>query len=113
MEFDIVVIRYKEDFEVSLDQAVEDYLAYDEFTQGERVKKLIISGKTTSMSKEARQFIQKANRLRKDKIVAEAIVIHSQAQKVLGNIYLSFLKSQYPIKLFKNEEEATKWLKDI
>lgn len=45
--------------------------------------------------------------------IADAFVIQSMAQKLLGNFYLTFHKPVKPTKLFNNFEDALLWLKSI
>lgn len=42
--------------------------------------------------------------------IADAFVIQSMAQKMIGNFYLTFHKPVKPTKLFNNVEDALKWL---
>lgn len=44
---------------------------------------------------------------------AEAYVIHSLNQKILGNFYLKMIKPRRPTKVFTLESEAKKWLKQF
>lgn len=43
--------------------------------------------------------------------VAKAILIYSQKQKIIGNIYLSINKPHVKTKLFTDREKALKWLR--
>lgn len=42
--------------------------------------------------------------------IAKAILIYSQKQKIIGNIYLSINKPHVTTKLFTDREKALKWL---
>lgn len=42
---------------------------------------------------------------------ADAFVIYSLAQKILGNFYLRINKPERPTQFFNSQEEALKWLK--
>jgi hypothetical protein len=42
--------------------------------------------------------------------VADAFVIDSLAQRILGNFYLKFNKPQFPTRFFNSKEEALIWL---
>lgn len=47
---------------------------------------------------------------------AEALIISSMSQRILGNFYLKIsqqINKSHPIKLFKNEDEAWEWLKQF
>ncbi len=41
---------------------------------------------------------------------ADAFVIKSMAQRILGNFYLNIVKPERPTKVFNTKEEAFKWL---
>lgn len=45
--------------------------------------------------------------------IADAFVIQSMAQKMIGNFYLTFHKPIKPTKLFNNVEDALIWLKSL
>lgn len=45
--------------------------------------------------------------------IADAFVIQSMAQKMIGNFYLTFHKPVKPTKLFNNVEDALKWLNSL
>jgi hypothetical protein len=43
-------------------------------------------------------------------IIATALITGSGLSKILGNLFLSFSKPQFPTKLFSEEEKAAEWL---
>lgn len=108
-----VEIKYFDDITIELDQAKKDYIAYDSFTQDKKVKKLIISGNYTNITNNARKFIRQENTKRVHLIIAEAIVVHSLAQRLFGNFYFNLMKSRYPIKIFSSIEKAKIWLHNL
>lgn len=110
---DTVLIAYQDGVVITKEEAVNDYKVYDEFTQRKRVKKLIISGKFTQITSEAREYIQEENKKRSHVIIAEAIVTHSMYQKILGNFYLNIVKRKYPMRIFSDIEEAKVWLENV
>ncbi len=82
----------------------------DGFTAGKRLKKLIIAGRNTQITKEARVFGQEKSKAMKDFIIAEAIVVHTLPQKMTANFYFRFLKNLYPMKFFTDVDKARQWL---
>jgi hypothetical protein len=42
---------------------------------------------------------------------ADAFVIHSLPQKILGNFFLKFKQPSIPTKFFSSEKSAIEWLK--
>jgi hypothetical protein len=65
------------------------------------------------MTKEARHFVIEDSKSRKHLISAEAIVVHSLAQRILTNFYLLFIASLYPAKAFSDEASALDWLTKV
>jgi hypothetical protein len=86
--------------------------AIDKVSSGERVKKLMIMGEHTEITKEARQLMVQENTRRKNKIIAEAIVVHNFAQKLNANFYMALARHIYPIRFFTDKLQAQLWLEN-
>lgn len=69
---------------------------------------LILAGSNSIPTDDARAYLASidCNPL----AIAEAYVITSLAQKIIGNFYLNFNKPVIPTKIFNYEDEAVKWL---
>ena len=92
----------------TLEQAKELLAAYIKVTNGVNTPHLFTVTKLTIMETEVMDFIaNSANKHGK----ADAFVIHSLAQKILGNFFLKFKTPSIPTKLFSSEENAIEWLK--
>ena len=63
----------------------EAYGILDTFTEGKRLKKLLVTAPSNSITKEARRFGEAEAQKRRNAIIAEAIVVHI-AQSVLRTI---------------------------
>ena len=74
-------------------------------------KVLLVSGKYTTISKEAREFSGK--REIGENRIAKAIVVNSLAQALIANFFVKFQKSQSKVKVFSREDEALLWLKSV
>lgn len=94
------VTLQKEDIEVVVNN-------YDEITQGELWRVLLIFPKDTDVSSEARDYAESREKPAK----AEALVIESLGQRILFRFYSKFRSVKYPIKEFSNREAALAWLK--
>ena len=93
---------------VSLEQAKELTDAYIKITNGKRTPHLFTANKFVIIEKDVMEFMRDvANNYGK----ADAFVIDSLPQKIVGNFYLKFVKPQVPTKLFRTEEKAIEWLK--
>ncbi len=77
---------------------------------GRRLKRLVVSGKNTLMSKEARLFGQKKSNVNKNLIIAEAVVVNTLPQKMMANFYFAFIRDFYPAKFFTDINKAKEWL---
>jgi hypothetical protein len=101
-----ISIKTNEAIEVS---TVKDIVnAVDKVREGAKVGLLIIASDWCIPTMEARTYL--AKRQDPDKI-AEAFVVKSLSQKLMGNVYLSFNKPFYPTRIFTDEELAITWLK--
>jgi len=82
--------------------------AYLKLGEGKKRPHLITATKFVIMEKEAMEFIStEANKFG----IADAFVIRSLPQKIIGNFYLKFHKPKIPTKLFTSKEKAITWLK--
>lgn len=113
IETDTVEITFHDDFKFDLDSIKRSYKETDDFTQGKRLKRLVICGYNTDITKEARQYGQAENVRLKDNVIAEALVVRSLTQRMITNFYLKFIKDAYPCKAFTKLEDAKAWLKEF
>ncbi len=93
----------------TLEQAQELLDAYIEVTNGINTPHLFTVSKLAIMETEVMEFIK--NEANKHG-VADAFVIHSLPQKILGNAYLKFQPPSIPTKFFSSEEKALEWLQE-
>ncbi|MCK5176989.1 MAG: hypothetical protein KAQ92_04650 [Candidatus Aenigmarchaeota archaeon] len=70
---------------------------------------LVYLSNIKQLSREARLLFSGSETLKIS--IAAALLINSPMGKVIGNFFLGLNKSEYPIKLFLNEEDAIKWLR--
>ncbi len=91
----------------------EAYGILDTFTEGKRLKKLLVTAPSNSITKEARRFGEAEAQKRRNAIIAEAIVVHSLPQKMAINFYLNFIKGEYPVRYFTDRDKAGEWLSSM
>lgn len=113
IEQNLVRLEYYDNAEVNLEAAQLDYKLYLKLVQDRRVKHLVIGGAETQLSPDAMKFIKHKNEQRKDKIIAEAIVTGSLAQRLLGNFYFRILRPNYNVRMFTDQARALSWLSTI
>ncbi len=80
-------------------------------TGGKKCMQLTIAGKYSTVSKEGREYAATEEAV--EFTIAEAYVIQSLAQRILGNFYLKFNKPKVPTRLFTDKDKAEKWLKSV
>lgn len=85
----------------------------DELVAGRKLKRLVVAGKNTLITKEARVYGQNKSRELKNLIIAEAVVVNSLPQKMVANFYFAFIKDFYPAKFFTDINKAREWLNNI
>lgn len=95
---------------VSLDQAKELTEAYIKISEGKKIPHLFTSNKFVIIEKDVMEYMKDtANQYGK----ADAFVINSLPQKIMGNFYLNVFKPSVPTKLFSNNQKAINWLKQF
>jgi hypothetical protein len=110
LEEDILCLEYNDDLILSEDNVIEFHAIFAKETENRKLKLLVLPGKNTSASREAREYSQRTVL----KSLGEAIVIHSLAQRIISNFYISFKsKADYPIKMFNSKDVALKWLRSL
>jgi hypothetical protein len=102
-----VKINGDEEIEVQHVKLIVDTL--EELGSGKKFPLLITVDEYVLPTPEARAYI--ATPGSNPFAMAEAYVIRSFPQKLVGNVYLSFNKPARPTRLFNDEEKAVEWLK--
>ena len=90
---------------IELEHAIENIQKIHELKGDRRL--LMIVMKDGKFSQESRQLFGNTNDL-VDKV---ALVATNLVSEVASNFFLGFNQPEIPIKLFKNEDDALKWLK--
>jgi hypothetical protein len=77
---------------------------------GFKTPSLVLAHESASVESEV--FKKISNNISNPYSKADAFVIKSLAQKILGNFYLKISKPERPTKFFNNKDEAISWLKN-
>lgn len=105
----IVFVSINSSEDVEIKDVKEVVSALEQIGNGKKFPLLIITQKYTLPTPEARAYIATAE---SDPYAsAEAYVIQSLSQKLVGNVYLKFNKPARPTHIFTSEEKAVEWLK--
>lgn len=102
----VFVVRYKDNVVADLDEVKEIYTYHNQLVHGKTLRVMLNFGKYTSLTKEAREYAQNV----KIPAIAEAMVVSNLAQRLIMNFYTMYRKIDNPLKVFKTEEEAFKFL---
>lgn len=78
-------------------------------SQGNEYGLLLVSGESSSVTKDGREA--SADEKNRGKNIATAMIIHSLAQKIIGNFYLKVNKPVIPTQLFTDRIKALDWLR--
>ncbi len=109
----IIEIDYLSENEFELEDAIKANNAYFELSNGQPFVSLIdVRGKFGNISHEARQHYV-TNEKTKNIRLAEAIVIDQLGHRIVANFYLKINKPNNPVKIFKQRDEAIKWLHQV
>lgn len=105
-----VEVIFKSDAVIGLEQLKITFNQLHQITGDKPHKKLIITGRRTEITKDARLFgMEEAKRIG-EYVKAEAIVVHSLYQKMVINFYRRFIDSKYPTRFFTDIDKAKEWL---
>ena len=111
LEDDVIVrVKPNEGFEFDETDVQRQFETYSKLGIGKTNKALLLADGTAHfiMTKEARELSAK---MAKDYFIAGAIIGNSLATRLLVNFLNSFHTFDIPLKLFRNEDEALKWLR--
>lgn len=99
-----------DNLEIDLNDVNENYEASVKLTRDKNFLSLVIAAPFTTLTKEAREA---ANReFMYKNTVAQAIIVQSIANRIMGNFLIKFYRPFCPSKLFKSKEEAVTWLSE-
>jgi hypothetical protein len=105
----LILVTVKANEEITVDNVIEVVESVKILGEGKKMPLLIVVDKYTVPSVEARLYI--ATAASNPFATAEAYVVQSLSQKLVGNFYLNFNKPKRPTKIFNSEEKAVEWLK--
>ena len=109
IEDGIIRVFIKDNQEIEVEDLNEMSLTYKALMTTEKAPFLVVLGKFSSISNEARKILSEKSRS-KIKLI-EALVINSLAQRIIVNVILMINRKSYPTKGFNSESDALLWLK--
>ncbi len=108
-EKDILLIKILQDSEIDVREAEETFQETLKITEGKRYAVLIDACIRVQVTPEAR--IYGAQKERQENLIAQAIVVNSLANRLLGNFIIKFNKPPAPTRLFPDYGIALEWLR--
>lgn len=106
----IVHVMYISNSDIDIKDKKEHHEAFQKLTGGVKHPFLIKAGTNVTFTKEARDYGSKMEPLQP--FLSFAIVANTTAYRLLANFYFQFHKPAMPYKVFRNEQDALKWLKE-
>lgn len=110
-EENILVIRYAQDLDFTLENAKALTQTCEEITKGNKVLVIVHTGQFGQMSSETRQYLAGEEIAKHRKAVA--LVVDNLAHRLMAHFIIAARKKHYPTKIFSNENDAAEWLKKI
>jgi len=94
---------------ITLKEAMENSVAVTSFYKDKKFPLLIDARNIKYMEREARKHFSTNGR--ETKINSFAIMVKSPLSRMIGNFFMGLNKPAIPARLFDDENEAVKWLK--
>ncbi|MCX6311099.1 MAG: hypothetical protein NT084_05620 [Bacteroidetes bacterium] len=107
----IIEIDCCDNFEYEVEHIQENYNQIKKLVGTKKVLILSVTKPFTTTTKDVRDFIASAPH--RAFVKAEAFLIHTLGQTIMGNFFLKVNKPIVPAKFFKSKTEAEKWLKSF
>ncbi|MFI5148728.1 MAG: hypothetical protein ACHQRM_03280 [Bacteroidia bacterium] len=106
----ILCTRLLEGKDIDLDNSIDNFEKCKILTGGKRYAAFTDARATVTITKEAMAF--GSGKEANENLIAQAILVNSLANRLLGNFMIKIHKPLSPTRLFSNEEEAMKWLRE-
>lgn len=115
LEKDIYKIIYSDQFKVELEHVIEMDEHFMEMTEKKPVYIITdLQGRFFSITNEAQKYIATdAYSIKLSLLKACAVVLDNLPNRLIAKFFQKFFKPDYPMKIFKNETEARKWLNEL
>lgn len=111
IEKDIILIKLHEGAEIDVEDSKEMLKASWQLTNNNKYYVIIDARVSMTATKEAREWgsTDEPHKL----MLAQAFVVNSTANKLVGNFIIQFHKPKAKTKLFSDVENALNWIKEL
>lgn len=106
----IIRIQLKPDSHIDAEEIRQINEAKNKLADKKLHAVVFIPHRSSSITKEARELSIRKEIF--DHAVCKTIVAQTLAHRVIGNFFIAVQKPPVPMKLFSNEKEALKWMKE-
>ena len=110
LEEGILVVRLLENSDVDLEESKQMQRKSLQMTSGKRFVSLIDARVKLNVTKESREWGSTPEAQKN--MIAQAIVVTSLANKLVGNFIIQVHKPKAKTRMFSDESQAIAWLKD-
>ncbi len=110
IEGGLLLVKILKNSEIDIEESKLMHKVSVEITKGEKIFALIDARTQVIVSREAREWGSSPESLKDT--VAQAILVNSLANKLIGNFIIQFHKPIATTKLFSDEAAAIEWLKE-
>lgn len=104
----VLLTEIIDNMELEKEDVLENFEASQKLTKGKPYISLVITAPFTNITKEAREATNQAHYY--EHTIAQALVVKTLAQRIMGNFLISLYKKYCPQRIFTNRDEAVKWL---
>lgn len=104
----ILVVRYKNNLDFTLNKAKSFVKTCDEITNGNKVFTMIVTGEHGYMTTETREYLSGEEVAKHRKAVA--LVVDNLPHRIIAGFIVRVRQNYYPTQVFKKEENALLWL---
>jgi len=109
LEGKILFFDYHSNVIIQLSDVKKAFELYEQYSENYSFKVLLGFGQYTTIEVDARKYSEN-NAI---PTPAEALVIRNLAHRIIARFYDILRKSKHPLKIFKNMEDALRWLRSI
>ncbi len=101
-------VRMKDGSNSTVETVIESQKIMVEMLPEGPIYILVNSGQGSTSEDDIYEYINKS--AFKKRVKAQAIIVHDLATRLMGNIFLRFVKGERAIKIFSTQKDAEKWL---
>jgi hypothetical protein len=111
MQENLYLCKMVDNIEVDLDDSKENFKAMMEISESKPYAVLVDARVHCSITKEAMEHSTRPES--STNLIANAIMVDSLANRILGNFLIRMSRNHAPTKLFTEEQKALEWLHEM